>query len=247
MDDFRSILSYYDKIIFIGDSIQRQLFFTLSCMAKTSLSKRNILPASGENSVFSWHHEPTNTLIEFRESPKALHKKQAFQNLTTVDSSPRNAVIVNLGAHYHPDKIDLFKNHTRSIADAAETTSTNIFWVETVDFQWPTTNGEFIANCRKCRCEALTPGRILGMAEFTGSDRYRRNPDYPKYNVPIPPNHPSGLCIPYCLPANWRNHATNSVLEHPKYKAIHLVPIWKQLVSSGYAQSRYISGDCTHK
>jgi len=254
MEEFNSILSHYEKIVFLGDSLQRQLFFTLSCMMNSSLLREDIVTAKTNElaetvrSDFQWTHESSNTSVMFRMLPKALHKSDIFNSYIS-DSNPRHALIVNLGAHYHPHKIHgakALEEDTRSIAEIAQQTNASVFWVDTIDFQWPTSNGEFVSKCWECKCEALTPGRILGTGEFTGPERYRSNPRYPSIDVPVPPNH-SSPCIPYCLPANWRNQASNGVLEDPKYSAIQLVPTWHQLVSSGFPQSRFSYGDCTHK
>ena len=250
----RSIISQYDKIVLLGDSIQRQVFFTFSCMLNSSLTLKDVLPPGVKRKfvkAFEWKHEPTNTSIIYRLTGVASHNHGMFKSMTGKESHPRNALIINQGAHYHPDKIEQMKEDTRSIAQIAQQTNTSMFWLETVDFQWPTANGDFAAACVEngfqCKCEALTPDRILGVGEYKGPDHTRNSTDYPLYNLSIPPSH-SSPCIPHCLPANWRNHITNDILADPKYSsAINLVPIWHQLVSSGYAQSRWIVRDCTHK
>ncbi|CAJ1951770.1 unnamed protein product [Cylindrotheca closterium] len=246
MDELYSIVSCYDRIVFFGDSIQRQQFFTLSCMLNSSLTLKDFLPAKRKDDEFRWTYPGTDTALMFRGSPKGLQNYGIFRNISSVESNPRYAAVVNLGAHYHPNNNSTLEKDARIVAESAEQTTTSMFWVETIDFQWPTTNGEFVNACSDCQCEALTPGRIAGTGAYTGPDRYVNSAKYPTYKSLVVTNH-TGPCIPYCWPANWRNHVTNNVMTNPKYSAINLVPVWQQLVSSGFAQSRFAVGDCTHK
>eukprot|EP00526_Cylindrotheca_closterium_P015580 CAMPEP_0113645244 /NCGR_PEP_ID=MMETSP0017_2-20120614/23834_1 /TAXON_ID=2856 /ORGANISM="Cylindrotheca closterium" /LENGTH=250 /DNA_ID=CAMNT_0000556941 /DNA_START=145 /DNA_END=894 /DNA_ORIENTATION=+ /assembly_acc=CAM_ASM_000147 len=78
MDEVDSILSCYDKIVFFGDSIQRQQFFTLSCILNPSLSLKNIMPNPTKDE-YKWKDDRTNTLIMFHGAPKSVHKNGAFK------------------------------------------------------------------------------------------------------------------------------------------------------------------------
>ena len=242
MDDFENIIASYDTIVYIGDSITRQQFFTMVCLLDSSLEPEHI-QIPNDNSNYNWRHNASNTSILYREQLTIIHSDPTFLRHTQAKSTPKELTIFNLGAHYGhsfrnpPLTRSQLQEAAQAIAERSNGTNATMFWVETVDFQWPTANGEYVQRCWECKCEALTPDRILGHGKLNIPKRYIEEALNQSRSTD---------CIPNCKTANWRNDLTNSVLQsHPGSK-VSIIPVWKQLVSSGFPHAR-VDGDCTHK
>lgn len=265
MSEFKSIISSYDNLIFVGDSLIRQQFVTLLCMLDPSTEQDNItfaINATGleafDKMRVDYKDSQSKALVSltYLQANVGANGNRDFQKLTGANTTEKDLFILNQGAWYQPATLHMLVRTAKGILQRAQVTNATIFYMETVDFQWPTSNGQHVEECRDCRCEPLTPQRIRGDGEFTGPARYLGSgsslPHFvlkklkPLYADFFERDHSNSECIPYCLPANWRNDVTNSILSEEAEKPITIVPIWKQLVSFGFPQNRR-AGDCTHK
>jgi hypothetical protein len=266
MKDFSSIISSYNNLYLFGDSIIRQQFYTMVCMLNTSVQKDDIwLEESRDNAgpyqyIYNSPHKNHSTSIMLKPTNQAIHRSQEFQ-LLAANATKEDALVINQGAWYYPNKLDKLQLATESVVQQAHETNATVMWVETSPFEWPSTTGEFVPKCTDCKCEALTPQRIGGYGNFTGPPRYLqwdRSSDYKHFTYLYPDimerNKSRSRCIPNCFPANWRNDVTNAILSKKSKatnyssssKSVTIVPIWKQLVAFGFPQPRH-DGDCTHK
>jgi hypothetical protein len=263
MNEFKSIISSYDNLIFMGDSLIRQQFVTMLCMLDPSTEQDSIafaINATGLEAfdkmrvVYNDSQNKYLVSINYLRVNMGVNGYRHFQKLTGANATEKDLFILNQGAWYQPETLHMLQRTAKGILQRAQMTNATIFYMETVDFQWPSSNGQHVELCSDCQCEPLTPQRIRGDGNFTGPARYlgsgrslshsvleRFKPLYADF---FERNHSFNDCIPYCLPANWRNDVTNSILSQEA--AITIVPIWKQLVSFGFPQNRR-AGDCTHK
>eukprot|EP00980_Cylindrotheca_fusiformis_P020759 scaffold7755_cov104-Cylindrotheca_fusiformis.AAC.4 len=255
MDEMRSIVSYYRNLYMIGDSIMRQEFFTMICLLDHSIERADIMMNNrlSDDGPFQWIYNTSengrsSTSLNFLSMPQNLQQSKKLNDLVQVNQTNRDLFVLNQGAWYQPHKARNLQLATERARKLSEETSATVLWVETATFEWPTSNGEFVPKCYDCRCEALEAGRVDGNGNFTGPSRYlnwNRTIDYEDFKF-LYPNIFERIkqpCIPYCLPANWRNDISNGILLN---SSVGVVPIWNQLVSFGFPQSRH-NGDCTHK
>lgn len=135
-----------------------------------------------------------------------------------------------------------------------------VYYMETVHEEYPTSNGILTPSCRDdmerglCECEVLSQDRLEGKGEATGLAKLDIG------TLALPSEEMSQLlpygyagrfqnqqksCVPDCLPATWRNDFVRSRFEK-KAKSPQIVPIFRQLLAQGQLQSR-ASDDCNHK
>jgi hypothetical protein len=263
MKDFGSIISAYNNVYLIGDSIMRQQFFTMICMLNPSVENDDFWQEESKENrgpfqyIYNSSQKNRSTSIMLKPFDKDIHRSQKFQ-LLAANATKGDIFIINQGAHYQSNKLNRLQLATKSVLQQARETSATMMWVETTPFEWPTTTGEFLPKCFDCKCEALTPQRIRGYGNFTGPSRYlrwnRSSDDYEHFTFLYPDimERNKSRCIPDCHPANWRNDVTGVILSKDtnysttSSKSVTIVPIWKQLVEFGFPQPRH-AGDCTHK
>jgi hypothetical protein len=129
--------------------------------------------------------------------------------------------------------------------------------VEPTEEQWPTSNGMFTTSCSwRCKCEALTPERILGVGNAYDHSEHQVDMSQDKRNTgpfvdlidfgTSPSQRTNESCIPDCLPASWRRDLANGILGTNSSSKLHIVPVWRQLVERGVLNAK-LPFDCTHK
>ena len=194
----------------------------------------------------------------------------AFPMATDGNATYQDLVIVNLGVHYWPWDVDKLVKATEFVYNRSQNTNATILFVESTDPQWQSTTGEFVKEFGwypKYPCKALDSKRIKGEGNYTGPSHliahYQNSVNtysgskvfqsmYPEYFARHPEyfgkNRSASLCVPYCLPANWRNDVTNAILSKKSNttRPVTIVPVWRQLIAHGVPHNIY-NGDCTHK
>eukprot|EP00980_Cylindrotheca_fusiformis_P004750 scaffold1008_cov124-Cylindrotheca_fusiformis.AAC.18 len=273
MNEIEAILLSFDSIVFMGDSLIRQQYLTLLCVLDPYIQISNItFPLKPNVTGFKVYgamgfvyREPQNTSatisIKYIEARKRIHQNRYFNDLTGTNATRKDLLIINQGAWYPPLEIRILFETVEGVLARAQISNASIFFMETVNFEWPSSNGEHLKGCSICKCEALTADRIRGDGNFTGPPEYLKQGGFEVQEFilkRLQPMHPdimernfsssSSQCIPYCLPANWRNDVVHYVLSSSPQEPppVTVVPIWKQLVSFGHPQNRH-DGDCTHK
>lgn len=277
------IITNYDTVYMIGDSVLRQQFNVLRCMldphVDPKISIRRIAtkqrevyqtwfthPSNGKTTKLiytTWGYcfdEPCKTWPLLRDFPAALH-----------NGTHKDIIVLNAGHHYRSPDAGVLKDHinrmvtlVQEAATAAAATATrngsipNVFFMETADENFPTSNGLFPVGgdeClyNKCTCRAVTFDMIQGRGVLDPSvnwtmargraqpDRHVLDPIFPDQwaRTDIDPT----MCVPDCYPAHWRSDVTLPLL---KNSTIHIVPVWRQLALRGIPNN-CSPGDCTHK
>lgn len=249
-DTMSSIISQFDRIWFIGDSILRQQFWNLICMLSPNMNKREQLSSMGGYGDESWIRTTHNgTILQytrfgwlFDNEETALYKDTFPEAIRTYTN--RDAIVINAAAHYTGRRISTLNRTAHFITEMSFKSNASIFFVEASDEQWPTSNGYFTPSCwGQCQCESLTPERLLGTGHVSQAVNISQDNPTTPFDFDSALRNDS-LCIPNCLPANWRNDLANPVLGRGR---LTIVPVWRQLVAHGMPHSRYERGDCTHK
>ena len=178
-----SILSQYERIWFIGDSVMEQQFMALLCMANPTVVPGDISGHVGPNMGFMPKMDMSSNLTLSGSGDAAStssttirytkfgyiydHKEPELYNwsfpeaVATYTSS--DAIVLNAGHHYDSSRGEILRNAARHISQQSELTNATVFFVETGPEQWPTSNGVHADACtRKCKCEVLTPARMDG-------------------------------------------------------------------------------------
>ena len=171
MEDAAMIVASYRTIHFIGDSLLRQVYFTLLCVL--NITEGDIETANDLGSRAEYKrdekdgHSTSTTALQYKCTVfnHATHTPKA--------ASPRDLVVVDAGLAYQAqsDKFHDLVSVARHVRDASQTTNATILWVETINSEWPTSNGDFVEqtfNRPGVRCEALTAESIRGNGNFTG-------------------------------------------------------------------------------
>lgn len=139
-----------------------------------------------------------------------------------------------------------------------------MFFIESTDEQWPTSNGIHTKICTwHCKCEPLDNDRIAGKGALIDHSKHNRNISgdlsihldaqqneklqtfYGRYFPHLVNVSDYSISVPSYLHANWRNDISHSILLQSA-PHIKIVPVWKQLVAQSMPHSRN-DGDCTHK
>lgn len=271
--NIEAVLSQHKRVWFIGDSVLLQTYATIACLAAPNL-QRNQLNITGDDMDIIYNHSNGSTLLRytryglrFDQYERVLYEADFPEAIRS--STENDAIVMNAGHHYPHSEGPKLKRAASFIANA--TTNATIYFVETTDEQWPTSNGMFTKSCRVvCNCEAITDDRIAGNGAMVDHSRFSRNitgdlhlhleAQQDKelqnfYESSIPhltasfKNNLSSYPYPYdkvpsYLPATWRNDITNPILKQSAH--VKIVPVWRQLVAHGEPHGRR-DGDCTHK
>jgi hypothetical protein len=269
LDLIPSIIGQFDRVWFIGDSVLKQQYWSLICMLSLTTVEDIIgnVQAKFDNNItylkdgYEFNATLNGTFIRYTQfgwkfdtTEKALYETDFPEAVRTY--TEKDAIVINAGAHYDGTRTTLLKNAANFINNMSHHSKANIFYVETSDEQWPTSNGMYTEACTwKCQCEHLTPERILGYG-----DTYDRSEKH--INMSLDPSntgpfdgidfdrnqtlHHHSLCIPDCLPASWRSDLANPILERNASSKFHLVPVCRQLVERRLVSSKSL-GDCIHK
>jgi hypothetical protein len=287
ISDIRSIVSRYRKIWFIGDSVLRQMYLVFMCMVDDSFhedfrhtDKESTYTATfpltnfkADNSSITTETNDTGNRTWFRYSKfgpswhgdnKGLfkHFPIAMRNATRED-----AIIVDAGHHYHLEKLNLLKEAVSYVTKMSQLTEARVFFVETSDEQWRTSNGMFVKKFMwHAQCAPLTPSQILGLGVPNEQDLEKANasgfmvnlaprPTFEDFGEAYPymfdenkslmPAYTASSCRPYCLPADWRSKIALPLFQS-NVSRVHIVPIWKQMVARKLMGTVY-HGDCTHR
>jgi hypothetical protein len=271
------IITNYDTVYMIGDSVLRQQFNVLRCMLDPNLdpqvSIRRVATMKREvyKTLFTHTNGKTTKLIYttwgycFDEPCKTWPLLREFP--TALRNGTRNDIIVlNAGHHYRSPDAGVLKDHANIMVElvqkAAAVSGTNmpqVFFMETADENFPTSNGLFPVGgeeCldNKCTCRALTSDMIQGMGLLDPSINWttalgRAKPDRRVLDFLLSDNLGAteginhALCVPDCYPAHWRSDLTLPIL---KNSTIKIVPVWRQLALRGIPNN-CSPGDCTHK
>jgi hypothetical protein len=284
----QDIITQYDTIYMIGDSVLRQQFNVLRCMLdphldpKTSIRRIATMQREVYKTVFThpngkttkfiyttWGYcfeEPCKTWPLLRDFPAALG-----------NGTHKDIIIVNAGHHYRSPDAGVLKDHanlmvelvqkaaadrTMSSSSSSRSSIPQVFFMETADENFPTSNGLFPVGgeeClfNKCTCRAVTSDMIQGRGILDPSVNWtlalgRAKPDRHVLDALFPTTttttsivaDPHAQCVPDCYPAHWRSDLTLPILK--KSSNIHIVPVWRQLALRGIPNN-CSPGDCTHK
>ena len=259
------VLSNYRTIYMIGDSVMRQQFMVLVCMLNLS-AEMNITntPAKVEYQSMVSHADGTTTNIVYTPFgyffPPPSQTQPLYQNeypAALANGTEHDMIIINAGHHYYNEMASTLENDAMYIVDKARGRPIHVYFMETTDEQWPTSNGMYPTFgdeccCGKCSCEVLDSDRVHGRARLdiikhNFSKAFGRlNPDQATLDPLFDPNHKlnHSTCVPDCYPANWKNVLVREILQ--KEPNVHVVPTWRQLVARKLLNS-FMTTDCTHQ
>ncbi len=246
-----SILEQYDRIIFIGDSILMQQYFTFLCMLDPSLSIDQVkyLEAELECSLnqtrisfqphgWIWNNSEPN--LYFQAFPAAVRT-----------STEKDAIVIGAAAHYTVVRAHLMERALEFIANQSLKSRGRILYMESTPEFWPTSNGLYSHPCADlCMCESLDAARLVGRGEIT-SVIMGQNYTLPSGKIfeqlfpDLQWTRNLKSCIPSCLPPSWRSELAKSVFLRRLSNKVIIVPVWFQLVKLGGDLWR-IHKDCTH-
>jgi hypothetical protein len=292
ISDFRSIVSRYRKIWFIGDSVMRQMYFVMMCMTDDAYHKdflhtaklkeeRPMWTATFPLTNFTADNSTITTNIQTNDTANRtwLHysmfgpnwhrdNKGLFKHFPIAmrNATREDAIIVNAGHHYDFGKVKLLKEALSYVTKMSQLTEARVFFVETADEQWRTSNGMFEGKFMfRGQCAPLTPSQLLGLGVPNEEDLRKANstgwivkrasrPTFEHFgeaypymfdgNKSIVPAYNASSCRPYCLPADWRSKVALPLLQS-NVSRVHIVPIWKQMVARKLMRTKD-HGDCTH-
>jgi hypothetical protein len=258
------LLFRYRTIYMIGDSLLRQQFMVLLCMLKPSATAMDLNITKTEQKV-EFRTKVKNTTFIF--SPfGASELEPLYENeypAATGNGTAKDLIVINAGHHYTSQDAEELHRHATHMVELARDRPIHVYFMETTDEQWPTSNGIYPAEgeeccCGKCSCEIVTPDKVRGNAaldlttnNFTEAfGRVSPNRDIldPMFDPQHRMNH--SLCVPDCYPANWKNELVRPVLlgsKKQKKRNIHIVPGWRQLVARKLLNNVDGRTDCTHK
>jgi hypothetical protein len=187
------LLTYYDNLYMIGDSVMKQQYSTLLCMIN-SLSlpgfrevngirrptikiKRNSSKYS-RNTTFKMEYIAWGK--NFQEPHQTWPLYHTFPNLLKYGSH-RDIIIINAGHHYRSPDAQALMNHTSTITqslrnarykiqqEGSQRTLPHVFFMEADEENYPTSNGMYpgrgVCDQENCTCKAITKEMELGHAD----------------------------------------------------------------------------------
>lgn len=77
-------------------------------------------------------------------------------------STIHGLIVINAGVHHHTEKLDRLERMASHLANQRLLGA--LIYVDSVDEQWPTSNGVFSTNCAtsQCICEPVSGDKLLG-------------------------------------------------------------------------------------
>lgn len=265
------ILSTFDNIYMIGDSVMRQQFNVLVCMfdphvnVTSSITHTDTEEKKEYRYVANHSGGSTTTVIYtpwgycFSEPSKSWPLLQNEFPAALKNGGENDLIVLNAGHHYRSPHAGVLQDHATSMvqqaSEIANRSVPQVFVMEADEETWPTSNGLFSVGGEECtsfqcQCQPLSSARVLGNGTLSSSIDWasafgRCQSDHRVLNALYPHlahvNH--SQCVPDCYPANWRNDLTRPIF---KDSPIHVVPVWRQLVARGIPNNGF-PGDCTHK
>lgn len=248
LEFFRSTIKNYQRIWFIGDSVLGQQFNTLQCMLDPSsnlplidryrfdhsTNSVSILdggdyegqPPSPDDLIESY---PSSTTFEritwgwkFERNDDTLFKT-TFPTILR-EATSNDAIVINAGAHYNHNRMNLMGKALRFIAQKSSKTDASVFFVEPTPEEWKTSNGMY--GGKHNGCVKLTKEQLLGQEAQPDKKTKRRK---------LPP-------------ATWRTDLARSIFANSQKNnhKVNFVPTFWQLIASNQT-SHCHEGDCTHK
>lgn len=266
-DALLSIAESHDRILFLGDSVIRQQYYTFLCMLDPTLTPQGMTSYSavdkfakvtwkhvradgGETSisyqVFGRGFDPTDVNLYREAFPKAI-----------LTFSRKDAIVMDASRHYNQEAASLYYQSLNFIAQASP--RAQIYYMEPTPMEWPTSNGFYVSSCKgmKCSCEALGKERLIGKGTIAKaaveSAMRQHNGSIPDLPIPeilariYPDLKPVNqrLCLPSCVPATWRVDLARTAFRNST--KVTLVPTFFQLISQENPMTLTRVDDCTHR
>ena len=223
-------------IVFLGDSIMRQQYFSFLCVLGIQRNVTNESTSGAAELAVVWR----NLTIRFVPSGLGNVWGRAISFSEAVEKElkslgPSDIVIANLGIHindlYSPAAKEtynqLIENVVGVIRRLRETLGNDMpkfYWRESTPQNHPTTNGLWSSECHmRCKCVPLTNNMLLGIDDMSSGK-----------------NHTA--CVPNCLPNNFRNIIANKKM---LLNDIAIIKVYDVLASTkGNVHVSLV--DCTH-
>jgi hypothetical protein len=222
------------SIVFVGDSIMVQQFYSFICMLGVPIDVLNDSDKWTATRTAVWK----NLTIRLKPSGLMGAWLSSVPFSATIEQElaalgPNDVVIANLGIHVN----DLFSSEANAtyfqlmndVGDVVRRARADrgpdmplLYWRESTPQNHPSTNGLWTQDCHMtCKCIILTDAMFMGGNSNSA-------------------NHTA--CRPNCLPNNFRNIVAN---ERLRWYDINIIRIYDELASA--ESNMHISGvDCTH-
>lgn len=269
---FRSALGKFRTVWYFGDSVCRQSYWTTVCLADPMADPSRVYGKfDGQKRALdvSYPLENLNTTLRFIDHGGTKDYSIPLKKLSLGSG---DAVVINAGARFDERSVSNLANAYRDISALSRTyPSVPIFFLETTDAQWPTSNGLFLDRLRWKipQCEPVTDDRLMAMGSvsveaselaswFASIGRSFEpsleqlsilpNVTRARYYKAFASNRRNGssTCVPHCLPANWRNELLQSLMKKDGSRTVDVVPLFYQLIASE-TPHMLTDGDCMHK
>ena len=263
----------YQRIWFVGDSILGQQFNAMQCMLDpNSTTTRSYIPQS---QILHFNHSSNSISIISDSTRASFHPALGYSNISGVtilervswgwkfdsnetklyntsfpslieSATEHDAIILDGGAHYNHERMDLMEKALRFIAEQSTKTKAAVFYMEPTPEEWKSSNGMFHGNNRGATCHVLTQDKLVGhsnkkpgwsLNQLSERSAHVINKLYP--NLTISNTTQS-------LPAYWRSDLARSVFLDSTDHNVKFVPTFWQLVLSNET-SNCNGSDCTHK
>lgn len=263
------ILLKYQTIYMIGDSLLRQQFMVLQCMLNPNTTVLNLTITNTKEKVEYRTKVNSNTTIIYTPFgavfPNPSQTQPLYKNeypAATANGTANDLIVINAGHHYNSEMSESLESHVNYIVKLAYDKPIHVYFMETTDEQWPTSNGMYPAFgqeccCGQCACEILIGDKIRGNAaldeeavNFTKAFG-RLYPNHDMLDPMFDPDHRinHSYCVPDCYPANWKNELVRPLLVedgNDQMNNVHVIPTWRQLVARKLLNN-VGRNDCTHK
>mmetsp|Transcript_40669 Transcript_40669/g.86615 ORF Transcript_40669/g.86615 Transcript_40669/m.86615 type:complete len:397 (-) Transcript_40669:183-1373(-) len=224
----RSTIKKYRHIWFVGDSILRQQFNTLQCMLDPSARAywTYLLFDHLTNSISFLDEDyplhlnqpgPLSTIIEMRSWGWMFDHSESPLYETTFPSILRvatenDAIILNAGAHYNDQRVNLMEKALRFIAQQSLKTNATIYYIEPTPEEWKTSNGMYRRGTHQ-GCSTLTKDQLID-----GSPPASWRSDLARS---IFANSESNDHMVNFVPTFWQLIATNHTTNRNEYDCTH--------------------------
>lgn len=257
----KKVLETHSKVLFIGDSVIRQQFFTMLCMLNPDVQEADMVVQEETEYTYLHHYHDERhggSMTAFRYVTvghlwKGIGEHHLFSGPfphAVKTYTENDAIVFDESRHWDHSIIDVLLNVTNFLAINSQSSQAPIYYMEPTIEEWPTTNGQFTATCinGQCVCEKIDAKRLDGHGYLDpnlAADHINlgRKAPSPGFFMDIPDEEG---CVPSCLPATWRMQQVRKVFASVPNKLVYVPTFW-QLMARKTHTARLQLGDCTHR
>ena len=180
-DLFKATLQEHNNILFLGDSVLRQQYFTFVCMLDPEATEDRFVKfhnGGSDTPEFSFVHHHSSSAVNAASTttvhyaafgPKFAHRMRHLYEFALPwaigNYTQQDAIVVDASRHFPSSRFQLYDKILSHLKEQSTKTKASFYYMEPTPEEWPTSNGLYFGGCYlTCECHALDDAKLKGRA-----------------------------------------------------------------------------------